>query len=135
MATSTSIRGRRASLANLDHASSGGATIKVPTASPSHHTPHSVPKADHGWTPPRHRLATPMVAAAIGPRPAPSTVSPTASRSRSSSGRKPAHDCSSQAPATASSVLPRAMPHAVRRGSPEVALVSKAPSVTAGQRR
>ena len=66
---------------------------------------------------------------------APSIVSASTSRSRSSDGRNPATLVSSHAPASGSRVLPTAIVAAASGAIPPVTLMTKAPRVTAGQYR
>ena len=73
-----------------------------------------------------------MVALTAVLTPAARTIRPRTSRSRSSELRNPRRR-SSQPPASASSVLPRAIATAVPRGSCAVALASSAPRAMAGQ--
>lgn len=108
--------------------------MRLPIASPSHHTLHSGPKPDQSCTPPRHRLVTPIVALTAVLNPAASTTSPNTSFTRLSEPRNPIR-LSSQAPTTASSIFPTAMPHAVSTGSFAVTFAANAPSKIPGQTR
>src|SRR5262245_25695301 len=95
-------------------------------ASPSHQTTQIRPNDDHGWIPPTHNVVTPIVAliAVLTSAPAPSRIE--TCRIRASEGLKP-NRFSSHAPATASRVLPAAIPAATARGA-TVAFASSAPA-------
>ena len=79
--------------------------------SPSHHTRHAESAPSESESP-TLRLATPIVALTAVLRNAASTTSAKMSRSRGSAGRKPKRS-SSDAPTSASSVFPTAIPAAV----------------------
>src|ERR671924_1107758 len=101
--------------------------------SPSHHTRH----ADHvssGSESPRLTLATPIVALIVVLRIAAKATRAKMSRSLRRVGRNPTQ-ASSDAPTTASSVFPAAIPSAVYTGTSVVALAANAPTAIAGHIR
>ncbi len=111
-----------------------GATTSAPSASPTHHVHHRRSATSQGCAPPAHRATTPIVALIVVLAPATRMTSPSASLSRASAGRAPLF-ARSQAPTTASSVLPAAIPSAVPSGSWEVMLATKAPMAMPSQVR
>jgi hypothetical protein len=101
--------------------------------SPSHQTLQSVHRFCEG-APQISRLATPIVALIVVLSTAARATSPKMSRSRRRSGRKP-NQISSDAPTTASSVLPTVIPRAVATGTSVVTFARNAPSATPGHSR
>jgi hypothetical protein len=81
--------------------------------SPSHQVRHTEGVSAKSTSPPASRLATPIVALTMVLSTAPRPTSARMSRTRSSEGRKPATRRSSQAPTSASRVLPIVMPRTV----------------------
>src|SRR6266576_4134565 len=59
-----------------------GTMIRSAVASPSHHVRQSAPNAVHGWRPPAHKVATPIVALTIVLAIAPKTTTPSVHRSQ-----------------------------------------------------
>ena len=78
---------------------------------------------------------TPIDALIIVQTPAATTIRLATSSRRSSAGRKPGIRRKANVPATASKVLPNAMPSAATNGAPVQRFTAKAPRKTAGQSR
>ncbi len=94
----------------VTHSNSSGATIKAPAASPSHHVSQIAPNCRSSASPVSTKLVTPIVALIeVLTRPA-STENATMSRARLNAASPFAYRLTRNAPATASSVLPAAMP-------------------------
>ena len=103
--------------------------------SPSHHTRHTDAKLPAVISSVTTRLATPMVAATAVLTPAASTTSAKTSRTRPREGRKSATWDSRNAPSSASSVFPQAMPNVAASGIPVHEFARNAPIATPGHRR
>src|SRR6202022_1060008 len=98
-----------------------------------HHTRHVAQKAPGAVTPPSVRLATPTDALTVVDSPAASAASATTPATRSRDGRKPGTPPRSDAPITASRVLPKAIPQAEANGTALSPFTSSAPRATPGQ--
>ena len=120
--------------------SRNGATPGPAAASPTHQVVNVSRTPPGGTAPPARLLATPMPAESRVLAPAAPTISATTPRSVSQ--RPPPKRRTIHAPASASLVLPAAIPAAIRQSvgpaalaAGLVALAAKAPSATPGHRR
>jgi hypothetical protein len=114
----------------VDHSSSsGGVTVRTPEASPSHQIVQDEAAEAAGRVPLSHRLPIPMLALIAVLPSAARPVRASTSRSRSIAGRNPARP-RSQAPATASRVLPAPMAALTGSGTGVSALNTNAPRNT-----
>ena len=104
----------------------------MPAASPSHHVSQIPPYCDSAAYPARVRLVTPMVALTVVLTSAASPAKAKMSRARSNAAAPRAYRVTRSDPATASSVLPAAMPRDVAAEPAVVMLTANAAAKMAG---
>ena len=111
-----------------------GATMRSPSASPTHQTRQTRGIASTPITPPAHRDAVPIVALTSVLAMQPASTKASTSRARPSDRSNWKTRSSSCAPTTASSVFPAPIPHATRNGAPALRLTANAPRAMAGHK-